>query len=435
MNNTNKLKITYHNIAELIPDPDNARLHDRRNIDAIKQSIQRFGIRKPIVVHESSKICYAGNGVLTAALELGIETIPVAWIPADVPAEVAKAFAIFDNRTTDLSSFDPVKLDDLLASLPDVNLDNLLWTSDELDELLKSIETEDKEETFDVADAIEDEAEPITKTGDVWLCGEYHRVMCGDSTKAEDVEMLMKGEKADLIFTDPPFNIDYTYEDYNDNLTEKEYYNFLLNCFTNFLRDNQTISVYVMQRIDNLYVQWTILSKLNLNFKNIIIWKNKSQANFKDKYNYLYQPILFFSREGKFNKTAESRLVDWKGFEKLDSPEKLGLMCDIWDDIKPISGGCIKSAESLSNGSFKEHSAQMPIGLPQRAIIFSSDEKGLILDPFLGSGTTLIACQKTGRRCFGMEISPHYTDVVCRRFHDFTGSIPILEATGEPFPI
>jgi hypothetical protein len=135
-----KLKITYHDINELNLDESNTRQHDRRNINAIKKSIQEFGIRKPIVVDEDTKTIWAGNGVYIAANELEIKELPVAWIPAGIPKEIKQQFGIFDNRTNELSGFDIEKLDELLSGFTDFDIDNLLWSAEELDELLCKVE-------------------------------------------------------------------------------------------------------------------------------------------------------------------------------------------------------------------------------------------------------------------------------------------------------
>ncbi len=152
------LKVTYFETSKLIPDPENVRQHDRRNIEAIKQSIQRFGIRKPVVAHEDSSIVYAGNGVLIAALELEIESIPVAWIPTGTPVEVAKAYSIYDNRTTELSSFDPELLNSLIDEFDDFDLDEFLWTPIELNELLQQ---SDFEEPIEYDETIADDVEMV----------------------------------------------------------------------------------------------------------------------------------------------------------------------------------------------------------------------------------------------------------------------------------
>ena len=381
------LKVTYFDTVKLIPDPENVRQHDRRNIDAIKQSIQRFGIRKPIVAHELSKIVYAGNGVLLAAIELNIEQVPVAWIPADVPAEVAKAYSVYDNRTTELSSFDPVKLDNLLAELPDINLDELLWTSTELDELLQSIENKNanKEETFDVGAVMETEGEPITKTGDVWICGK-HKVMAGDSTKAEDVEKLMRGEKADAIVTDPPYGV--TNESWDRYPTQTDF----------DLWASITDGAIIVFGAAPPRCLKALLS-IEPMAERIYIWWNTFTLTHSEGAFWQWQPIYVWRRA------------------KVE-----GLRKDVID------------MAANTGGDKLYHVTQKPVALISELLIACTNAK-LFYDPFLGSGTTLISCIKTNRVLFGMEISSHYCDVICKRYFDFTGDIPILEATGEPFPI
>ncbi|MHC4395628.1 MAG: ParB N-terminal domain-containing protein [Planctomycetota bacterium] len=201
---TTELKVTLFDIDKLILDPDNAREHPFRNIDAITRSIKLFGIRKPVVASADTKIVYAGNATVEAALNLGITELPVAWIPEDTPVEICKAYAIADNRSAELAEWNFQQLETTLDDI-NIELENLGFDEQELEELLAAnAQDDDREETFDVTEAMEAEVEPLTQTGDIWLCGK-HRVMCGDSTKAEDVERLMNGGKAQGIFTSPPY--------------------------------------------------------------------------------------------------------------------------------------------------------------------------------------------------------------------------------------
>lgn len=389
------LKVTYFETNKLIPDPGNVRQHDKRNIETIKQSIQRFGIRKPVVAHEDSSIVYAGNGVLLAALELEIESIPVAWIPAGTPVEVAKAYSIYDNRTTELSSFDPELLNSLVDELDDFDLDELLWTPVELEELLQDIETQNgqKDEDFDVDSANDDEVEPITKTGDIWLCGK-HRVMAGDSTKVEDVERLMGGKKAVLLLTDPPYNLGINYADcFDDAKTRQEY--------SLFIDDFWELSVRFSEKQIITPGKQNLIMWAKKNWFDIACWyKKNAMSGCKISYLSLWEPILFW---GDFDRN--SRASDFFEYNVAQQPNVGNHPCprilNLWVDL----------------------------------VTNYSKSKDYIYDPFLGSGTTLIACEKLNRICYGMEISCAYTDVVCRRYLSFTNQVPVREADGFEFPI
>jgi len=462
------LKVTSFDTAKLIPDPNNARLHDRRNIDAIKQSIQRFGIRKPIVAHEASKIVYAGNGVLVAALELGIPEIPVAWIPADTPPEVAKAYSIYDNRTTDLSSFDPVKLDNLLAEIPDINLDELLWTPVELDELLNSVQA-DKEETFDVGAAVEAETTPVTKTGDVWLCGK-HRVMAGDSTKVEDVEKLMNGEKADFLAFDPPYGIGL--DKWDKAIDSSRFFHLSLE----YLKNDTFVAFF--SQMPTMFDWLKAIEKTKLTYKDHIVWikrtptgitqdllrsheslfiycfGNSEYIETRGKYTDIKLPGILFDivsieaidryisslhhkietglKDDRMSGGRHAKVYDYlQGIMTDRSPEYVNFT-NVWSFLPEMR---VSHDMTLNPETASPHPTMKPVLLMERLVCLCSKEKALLYDPFLGSGTTLIACKKTGRRCVGMEISPHYVDVCCQRFYDFTGIVPILESTNEPFKV
>ena len=415
MNNLNdKLKVTYCNIKELTSDPDNARWHNRRNIDAIKQSIQRFGIRKPIVVDEDTKTIYAGNGVYMAAMELGITELPIAWLPSGTSKETKQQFSLFDNRTAELSSFDPVKLDNLLATLPDVNLDELLWTPIELDELLESVQNENanREETFDVGTAMEAEAEPITKTGDVWICGK-HRVMAGDSTKKEDVERLMKGEKVDMVLTDPPYgmNLNPNYSEYMTKISEMEKNSSIRKrkSYNKIIGDDKEFDPSFLLNYFN-YCQEIFLWGADYYCQALpkggswLVWDKTGGHESLDNAGFQSRFELCWSKNPHRRKIYRQTFIGVFGMSKKDDVERM-------------------------------HPSQKSVGLNVQILNDIDSKKFLVIDPFLGSGTTLIACIKTNRLLYGMEISPHYVDVILKRYYDFTKEIPILEATGEPFPI
>jgi ParB-like chromosome segregation protein Spo0J len=184
---TNNLEITLFDIDKLVSDPENTRSHDNRNKEAVKRSIERFGLRKPIVAAKDTNVVYAGNLTLEVAIELGFTQIPVAWIPAETPEKICQAYAIADNKTSELGDWDNTQLQTVikeLDALPDFDLRDTGFELKELDELFPDL-IEQKEETFDVAEAMEDESEPITQTGDIWLCGQW--VYCPKCGRKHDL--------------------------------------------------------------------------------------------------------------------------------------------------------------------------------------------------------------------------------------------------------
>ena len=249
---------------------------------------------------------------------------------------------------------------------------------------------------------------------------------------------MMKEDKAQMIFTDPPYGIGYQYSGYEDK--REGYYDLMKHVFwiaNSILSDDA--AMYVKQYTHNLFDFYEVIPK-NWKFRNLIIWKNNSQAHPERNYDNAFEIIYEFGSEpdddvtamtfwqkGKpyFDAKAERRFVVWDGLHRMSQAVRRGKMWNIWDDIPPLPGGCMKSKESLSNGGKKTHSCQMPAGLPIRAMRFSSKEGNVCFDPFLGSGTTLIACENLKRKGRGIEISPMYVAVCLQRMQDAFPGLPI----------
>jgi len=220
----------------------------------------------------------------------------------------------------------------------------------------------------------------------------------------------------DIVVTDPPYNKNYPYIDYNDNRTG--YWDWLRNIFVEIyriLKDNS--SIYVKQDLDNLYNMMRILNII-ADYKNIINWKNQSQGHPKSNYDKFAEVVLFYTKgqEPTFNTYAEKRVKPenyWSGCGKIFK----GKMSNYWDDIKPVFSGCVKHKEGEIDikTNKKLHSCQMPVGLAKRCINFSSREGDVVLDPFVGSGTTAVACVEAKRKYIGIDISPKYCEIARRR--------------------
>jgi len=252
--------------------------------------------------------------------------------------------------------------------------DDLFFTKKELNALIPVSDTNGDD---DIPEVIK----PITKLGDIWILGN-HRVLCGDSTKEDDFNMLMDGKKADMVFTDPPYNKDYKYNTYKDK--KEDYWGFLGEIFENcdnVLKNDS--SIYIKQHIMNIFENYNITKYWNI--ENLIMWQRISQAHPKNNYDNAFEPIMFYKKGNPvFNTWAQKResidsLID---SSLRDGKEFKGKMWNKWDDIKPITGGCIRSKESTSDGGFKDHPAQMPIGIAKRAIEYSSNDNGICIDVF-----------------------------------------------------
>lgn len=362
------LQVTQFSIADLSNDPANARKHSDRNIEAIVASLRRFGQQKPIVV-DSSGVVRAGNGTLEAARRLGWESIY--GVETDLSGSEATAYAIADNRTAELADWDEDVLAAQINGLVQDDQDLAFaagFDETELEELLAGLEFDGDGTTGEV---VEDEvpeppADPITKLGDLWLLGD-HRLLCGDSTKAEDVERLMAEDKADCIVTDPPYGIGIA---------------------SNPVRQAHAKSDWDATPVDPSPMIKGMPS---------IVWGG----------NYFALPPS-------------------KGFLVWDKkqPEDFTLaMCEMaWTNVDTPAKMFRKSVVSYA----KEHPTQKPVELLAWCMSFV---EGSVYDPFLGSGTTLIAAEQLGRKCYGMEISPAYCDVIVKRWETLTGQVATRQET------
>jgi DNA modification methylase len=376
-------------IADLSLDPSNVRKHSRRNLDAIKASLRKFGQQKPIVV-DAKGIVLAGNGTLTAAQELGWTEIQI--VRTELAGVEATAFAIADNRTAELAEWEEDKLSQVLQSIKVEDADLLAATgydAAEVDKMSKAEVIEDE--------APEPPADPITKAGDLWILGE-HRVLCGDSTNPEAVTKLMNGKKADLLFTDPPYGVDYEGVT-NDHLKADQLRLFIFSVLKNVDSVLKAGACFYIWHPDiHAYefigavrdVKWTQAKPA------IIQWLKNALVLSQGDYHLRNEPCLYGWKSGAAHKRVEDRTQD-----------------TIWEFPKPSRSS--------------QHPTMKPVALCSRAIINSSESNWIVSDPFLGSGTTLIAAEQLNRKCYGLEISPAYCDVIVQRWENLTGKKAVLD--------
>jgi len=409
-------------VASLLFDPANVRKHGERNLDAIKASLARFGQQKPIVV-DGDGIVRAGNGTLMAAKALGWDEIEI--VRTNLRGSEATAYAIADNRTAELAEWDEGALAEQLAAL---QID---------DEALAAATGFDASEIERMAlpvDVVEDEVpevpvDPITKPGNLWLLGE-HRVLCGDSTKAEDVARLMDGAKADLCFTSPPYGQqrDYTEESKSKvadwdglmrgvfgNLPMADAGQVLVNLgfihregewipywdgWIEWMREQgwRRFGWYVWDKLAGMPGDWNGRLAPSHEF----IW------HFNRRHVY---PSKFVECEYA-GRVVKASTVEKDGKLHVHTATKNG---DAVQTHK-IADSVFRFGSSKGHGL--DHPAVFPTSLPMHAMRCWD---GMVYDPFLGSGTTLIAAEQLGRRCYGMEISPAYCDVIVKRWETLTG--------------
>ena len=395
-------------LERLQPYDRNARTHSPEQVAQIAASIQEFGFTAPILVDGKDGIL-AGHGRLEAAKQLGLPEVPVGVLD-HLDAKQRRAYVLADNKLALNAGWDDELLRMELEALNLANFDLSLlgWSEDELAELLPEVEELPPEDADE--DAVpEAPADPVTKPGDVWLLGK-HRVMCGDSTSIEAVEQLMDGGKADLLLTDPPYNVAYeggTSEKLtiqNDDMSDED--------FRQFLRDVYSAADAVMKPGAVFYI-WHADSE-GYNFRGAardvgwqvrqcLIWKKSSLVLGRQDYQWKHEPCLYGWKEGAGHFWGSDRS-----------------QTTVLDFNRPSRNG--------------EHPTMKPVELFQYQVENSSKRKGVVLDLFGRSGTTAIACEKTGRHARLMELDPRYCDVIVKRWQQFTGKTATLESTGEPFP-
>jgi DNA modification methylase len=394
------LTIQYKKIDELIPYARNSRTHSDAQVAQIAASIKEFGWTNPVLMDGDNGII-AGHGRVLAARVLGHTDIPT--IELSHMTDIQKrAYIIADNKLALNAGWDDEVLNLEISELKEFgfNIDLLGFNADELNKFNPIVEgLTDEDAVPEVPEA------PVTVLGDVWLLGK-HRVMCGDSTSIDAVEKLMDGEQANMLHTDPPYGVDYEGVP-NDHLKDAK--------LQEFLHDALVCAYSVLHPGSNVYVWHADITALEFisafrkaGFKQArpptIQWVKPSLVMSQGDYHSQNEPCLFGWKEG----SGRVRVKDRK-------------QTTIWH--------CDRSKET------KVHSTMKPVELCQRAIENSSVQNCIVLDLFGGSGSTLIACEKTGRINRSMELDPKYCDVIVQRWQEFTGQTATLEATGEPFAI
>jgi site-specific DNA-methyltransferase (adenine-specific) len=384
-------------VTDLHNDPANVRKHGEQNLAAIKASLARFGQQKPIVVNPEG-VVIAGNGTLMAARALGWRTVKA--VRTNLAGSEATAFAIADNRTAELAEWDDAALQQQLAAIAIDDEELLAATGFDEKELAKLAAANAPEVTED--DVPETPADPVTQPGDLWLLGK-HRLLCGDSTKAEDVKRLMDGHRADLMLTDPPYNVDYTGKTKdalkvaNDSMGDTDFRKFLVACFTAaFDSMKPGASFYVFHADSEGYNFRGAVKDCGQTVRQCLIWTKDILVMGRQDYQWQHEPCLYGWKEGAshgwYSDRKQTTLL------RFNRPKRS-----------------------------EDHPTMKPVAMFAYLISNSTAPQGVAYDPFLGSGTTLVAAEQLGRTCYGMEISPAYCDVIVKRWETLTGQKATLE--------
>jgi DNA modification methylase len=410
--NTNpaSLGIEYRQVASLIPYARNPRTHNETQVAKIAASIVEFGWTNPILVDGDNGII-AGHGRLAAARKLGLDAVPVIEL-SHLSANQKRAYVIADNRLALDAGWDEEMLALELADLTSAGYDLALTGFDDVDleAMFGDPDGEGVEGNTDDDAVPEVPVTPVSKAGDVWLLGS-HRLVCGDSTQAESYASLLQGAKVAMVFTDPPYNVNYanTAKDkmrgknraiLNDNLGDG-FYDFLLAALTPTIA-NCDGAIYVAMSSSELDVLQAAFREAGGKWSTFVIWAKNTFTLGRSDYQRQYEPILYGWPEGATR--------HWCG----DRDQS-----DVWQIKKPHKNDL--------------HPTMKPVELVERALRNSSQSGDVVMDPFGGSGTTLIAAEKTGRAARLIELDPKYVDVIVRRWQDWTGKQAMRESDGEKF--
>lgn len=385
------LKIESVALDSLTPDPSNARKHDETNLKAIAGSLELFGQRKPIVVTDAG-VVVAGNGTLEAARSLGWDAIDVVRVPKEWDADQVKAFALADNKTAELAAWNPEVLNLQLRELEASGFDVREFGFE-----LVEVELEPDSGEDDVPEVPE---EAQAKLGDLYKLGN-HYLLCGDSTDTTAFERLMQGARADMIFTDPPWNVNYGATEHpswkqrtilNDFMEADDWRTFV-DGFTSqmFINCKPGAPIYLVMSAQEWPVIDASLREAGFHWSSTIIWAKDRLVLSRKDYHTQYEPIWY-----GWNANA-ARLA-----EVADRKQS-----DLWQIDRP-------SRSVL-------HPTTKPVELMTRAIQNSSKRGDIVLEPFGGSGSTLIACEQTDRACRAIELDPKYVDVIIKRWETLTG--------------
>jgi DNA modification methylase len=397
-------------VKALTPWAKNPRKNDPA-VKAVADSIKRFGFGAPLLARQANGEIIAGHTRLKAAIKLGLTEVPVRYL--DLTESEAHALALADNKVGELAEWDDAVLAEVLKGMAEAgdNIEGLGWSSNDIQKMITEPGTEDGE-------VMEPPAEPITKAGDLWTLGD-HRLLCGDSTKAKDVERLMAGAKADLCFTSPPYALGKSvalsgnkamaakanpYGDHEDNADE-----------------------------------WDQLMRG---------WFSASDAAVSNAWVVNVQPLAGNKRDlVRFIADNAARLVDVATWDKghAQPPMAAGVMASRYEWIIifasnegasraiPLSSwrGTVQSVYAgppqRSNEFSRVHAATMPLHVPAWVMQTLCDQSKTVYEPFCGTGTTLIAAEQLGRKCYGMELSPAYCDVIINRWETLTGKKATLD--------
>lgn len=413
------MEIVKIKITDLKPYENNAKEHPQEQIEQIKNSILEFGFKDPIGIDENNVII-EGHGRVMALQQLGYEEVECI-ILAGLTEDQKKAYRIVHNQLTMNTDWDIDILKDELSKI-ELNMEPLGMDPSILDE---AFDKEAEEDNFDLEEALEEIEEPITQAGDVYQLGR-HYLMCGDATNEQDAAKLMNGEIADLILTDPPYNVAVENIDgltiQNDDMSKAEFKLFIneaLKTTSKFLKAGGAFYVWYGDIEDIAFRQACFNNELSI--RQCLIWVKNGFTLGRQDYQWRHEPCLYGWKEGAAHYFCDDRsqdtvIEDKPDINAMNKDQLKAYIKELLQDRTPTT--IIREDKPVKN---TDHPTMKPIKLLAKLIKNSSKRKEKVIDFFGGSGSTLIACEELDRTCYMMELDPKYCDVIVKRWEKLTG--------------
>jgi len=413
-------------VSALEPHARNPRTHTKQQVRQIARSIETFGWTNPILIDGSGGVI-AGHGRLEAAKLLGLERVPTIRL-ADMSEAQIRAYVIADNRLAELAGWDDELLAIELQALSEIDLDFDIqitgFATAEIDGLIAGLNGTGDDDEADRLPEIDETTPPITQPGDLWLLGR-HRLLCADATKADSFSRLMGGEAARMVFTDPPYNVPIdghvcglgsvkhtAFAMASGEMSEAEFVAFLQTVLGHMAGVSMDGAIhFVCMDWRHLFELLTAGRKVYSDLKNLCVW-NKTNGGMGSLYRSKHELVAVF-------KAGDAPHVN-----NVELGVHGRYRTNVWDYAGINTFGKDRDTELAMHPTVK------PVALVEDAILDCSRRGDIVLDAFSGSGTTLIAAERSGRRGFGLELDPQYVDATLKRFRDFTGEEPVHAASG-----
>ena len=432
-------------VDALIPYAGNARTHPPEQVAQIAASMRRWGFTIPVLVAEDGTII-AGHGRILAARQVGLTEVPV-MVARGWSDEDRRLYTLADNRLAETSEWDAdllrLEIDQLLADGLDDDLSQFGFSAAELDALLPGALVETGAGLTDDDDVPEPPASSITKPGDVWLLGE-HRLVCGDSTSADVLARACGGRSVDACWTDPPYNVAYSTSAgsiANDDLPDEDFRAFLVAAFAAAAQLRPGAPIYVAHADTEGLNFRAAFAAAGFKLSGCLVWVKSSLVLGRSDYQWRHEPILYGWKPGaahdwyggrKQTTVSEGGQVRWMpdGTLHVDVAGQTLVIRGDGLEVDAIETSVVRVERPKKN---PDHPTMKPVSLIALQLENSTKRGDVVLDPFGGSGSTLIACQKLGRVACLAELDPRYCDVIVRRWQEYTGGSAVLEADGCAF--